>query len=73
MCEADNYQIPQSLSRLFATLLVYCNPANPKELWQTFEYPMSEDFLLIPNIQTGDIHLLILDDINNILHSIGHK
>jgi len=71
--EAATYQMPQSLRRLFATLLVYCNPANPKELWQTFEYPMSEDFLLIPNIQTDHIRFLVLDDINNILHSLGHN
>ncbi|KAG5580981.1 hypothetical protein H5410_051608 [Solanum commersonii] len=73
MSEAANYQMPQSLRRLFATLLVYCNPANPKELWQTFEYPMSEDFLLIPNIQTDNIRILVLNDINNILHSLGHN
>ncbi|XP_049406434.1 uncharacterized protein LOC125870124 [Solanum stenotomum] len=73
LSEAATYQMPQSLRRLFATLLVYCNPANPKELWQTFEYPMSEDFLLIPNIQTDHIRFLVLDDINNILHSLGHN
>ncbi|XP_019233403.1 PREDICTED: uncharacterized protein LOC109214007 [Nicotiana attenuata] len=32
MSEATNYQMPYSLRRLFATLLVYCNPANPTEL-----------------------------------------
>lgn len=43
MSEAANYQMPYSLRYLFATLLVYCNPANPKELWQKFESSMTED------------------------------
>lgn len=34
MSEAINYQMPYSLRRLFATLLVYCDPANPTELWK---------------------------------------
>ncbi|KAF5450203.1 hypothetical protein F2P56_030572 [Juglans regia] len=32
MQEASLYQIPHSLRRLFATILVYCNPTNPREL-----------------------------------------
>lgn len=51
MSEAANYQMPYSLRYLFATLLVYCNPANPKELWQKFESSMAEDFTTVPNIQ----------------------
>ena len=30
--EASMYQMPYSLRRLFATILVYCNPSNPKLL-----------------------------------------
>ncbi|XP_070014065.1 uncharacterized protein [Nicotiana sylvestris] len=55
MFEAANYQMPYSLRRLFATLLVYCNPANPRDLWERFESSMSEDFSIIPNIQTNNI------------------
>ena len=42
--EASMYQMPYSLRRLFATILVYCNPSNPKLLWNKFEQVMSEDF-----------------------------
>lgn len=37
MSEAASYQMPHSLRRLFATLLVYCAPANPRKLWEQFE------------------------------------
>ncbi|KAG5578003.1 hypothetical protein H5410_058137 [Solanum commersonii] len=49
MMEAMSYQMPCILRRLFATLLVYCDPANPRELWEKFEAPMSEDFNVLPN------------------------
>lgn len=51
MSEAMTYQMPCSLRRLFATLLVYCSPANTKELWEKFEDSMSEDFRKIPNMK----------------------
>ncbi|XP_059316269.1 uncharacterized protein LOC132067143 isoform X1 [Lycium ferocissimum] len=44
MSEAASYQMPYSLRRLFATLLVYCNPTNPRDLWEQFEELMSEDY-----------------------------
>ncbi|KAF3670721.1 hypothetical protein FXO38_06942 [Capsicum annuum] len=69
--EATSYQMPHSLRRLFATLLVYCNPVNPRELWKQFEEPMSEDFKLIPNIGRKDIQFQVLNQINDILHSMG--
>lgn len=49
MIEAASYQLPYSLRRLFATLLVYCTPTNPKELWEQFEDSMSENFKRLPN------------------------
>lgn len=73
LSEAAHYQMPHSLRRLFATLLVYCNPANPKDLWERFENSMSEDFAATTNIQTTDIRLLVINHINNILHSMGRN
>ncbi|XP_075092424.1 uncharacterized protein LOC142172656 [Nicotiana tabacum] len=40
MLEAACYQMPYSLRRLFATILVYCSPDNPRELWEQFEDSM---------------------------------
>lgn len=69
--EATCYQMPYSLRRLFSTILVYCNPDNPKELWEQFKDSMPEDFKNIGNIITKDIHLAVLNHINDILHSMG--
>ncbi|XP_075076285.1 uncharacterized protein LOC142162952 [Nicotiana tabacum] len=72
MSEAACYQMPYSLRRLFATILVYCSPRNPRELWEQLENSMSEDFNSLANITAKDIHLAILNHINDILHSMGH-
>lgn len=40
MSEALCYQMPYSLRRLFATLLVYSNPGNPIDLWKKYEDSM---------------------------------
>ncbi|XP_070026003.1 uncharacterized protein [Nicotiana sylvestris] len=69
--EATNYQMLYSLSRLFATLLVYCNPTNPAELWKQFEDSMSEDFKNIRNMNAKDICFMALNHINDILHLMG--
>ncbi|KAF5481753.1 hypothetical protein F2P56_002382 [Juglans regia] len=42
--EASLYQMSSNFRRLFATILVYCNPTNPRELWERFEQDMSVDF-----------------------------
>lgn len=55
MSEAATYQMPYSLRRLFATLLVYCNPANPRELWEQFKESMSEDYKVLQIIETKKI------------------
>ncbi|XP_070009380.1 uncharacterized protein [Nicotiana sylvestris] len=73
MLEAESYQMPCSLRRLFATLLVYCDPANPRELWVKFENSMSEDFKVLPDIGTKSVRYKVLDCLNDILHSMGHN
>lgn len=37
MLKVVSYQMPYSLRRLFATLLVYCNPSNQKNYGKCFE------------------------------------
>ncbi|XP_019255087.1 PREDICTED: ATP-dependent DNA helicase PIF2-like [Nicotiana attenuata] len=73
MVEAESYQMPCSLRRLFATLLVYCDPANPRELWEKFKDSMSEDFKILPDIGTKKVRYKVLDCLNDILHSMGHN
>lgn len=35
--EACIYQLPCTLRRLFATILIYCKPTNPRSLWEMFK------------------------------------
>ncbi|XP_009792184.2 uncharacterized protein [Nicotiana sylvestris] len=51
----------------------YCNPANPRELWEKFEEPMSQNFKRIPNLGTKRNRHLVLNHINEVLHSMGHN
>ncbi|XP_019229599.1 PREDICTED: uncharacterized protein LOC109210611 [Nicotiana attenuata] len=71
MSEAASYQMPYSLRCLFATLLIYCNPTNPRQLWEEFEEHMSEDYTLVSNINKKNIRYQVLNHINDILHSMG--
>ncbi|XP_019236913.1 PREDICTED: uncharacterized protein LOC109217133 [Nicotiana attenuata] len=72
MSEAVSYQMPYCLRRLFATLLVYCNPANPKILWEMFEDSMSEDFKHFSDFEEKAVRHKVLSHINDILYSMGH-
>lgn len=72
MLEASCYQMPYSLRRLFAMILVYCDPDNPRELWKQFEDSMPEDFRNLSNIMVQDIRLAVLNHINDVLHSMRH-
>jgi len=72
MLEAVSYQMPYSLRRLFATLLVYCNPSNPKELWEMFEDSLSEDLKSFSNTEPKKVRYKVLNHINDVLHSMGH-
>lgn len=69
--EACLYQIPYCLRRLFATILVYCNPSNPKALWKKFEGPMSEDYKKFGNLSLKSIRIKVLQHINGMLESMG--
>ncbi|XP_074560285.1 uncharacterized protein LOC141816402 [Curcuma longa] len=41
--EASQFQMPYALRSLFAILLVYCSPNNPKTLWEKFKNDLSTD------------------------------
>ncbi|KAM3287850.1 hypothetical protein P3S67_021280 [Capsicum chacoense] len=63
--------MPNSLRSLFSTLLIYCNPANPKELWHQFEDSMSDDFKILPNVSEKQILHMTSNHINDILYLMG--
>lgn len=41
--EASTMQTGQCLCQLFATLLMFCNPTYPEQLWETFRQHICDD------------------------------
>lgn len=68
--EASMYQMPYSLRCLFVTILVYCNPNNPKLLWNKFEQAMSEDFRQLNGVVLN-VKTRVLQSIASTLESMG--
>ncbi|AQK95491.1 hypothetical protein ZEAMMB73_Zm00001d011047, partial [Zea mays] len=68
--EVAIYQMPSALRRLFATILVYCEPNDVAELWQRHLDSMSEDYHHSTQSKTH-VQQMVLIDIRNILQSMG--
>ncbi|PWZ10705.1 ATP-dependent DNA helicase PIF1 [Zea mays] len=68
--EAALYQMPTALRRLFATILVFCEPNDVAELWQRHLDTMSEDYHRITQSKTH-LQQMVLIDIRNMLQSMG--
>ncbi|KAG6726965.1 hypothetical protein I3842_02G107600 [Carya illinoinensis] len=58
------------LRRLFATILVYCNPTNPRELWERFEQDMSDDFKSTED-SISNVRTQVLKSISFTIESMG--
>ena len=43
--DACQKQMPKQLRQLFGTILVFCRPTNPFDLWTQFKHHLYEDFL----------------------------
>jgi hypothetical protein len=68
--ETSSYQMSYSLRRLFVTILVYCNPTNPRALWEQFKESMFEDFKKSKGLITT-ITTKVLRSIASTLESMG--
>nr|XP_027098775.1 ATP-dependent DNA helicase pfh1-like [Coffea arabica] len=72
--EAAHFQTPYMLRSLFAMLLFYCYPKNPKHLWQSFEEHLSSDYKRSSahrHCTPIEIKSKVLQDINVILEHMG--
>lgn len=67
--EASLYQMPSQLRQLFATILIYCQPGNVEELWNTHLNFMSEDFQKKFNLSHTHAKVIVgvLNELNDIL------
>lgn len=70
LSEAALYQMPSSLRRLFATILVFCEPSDVFALWQKQLDAMSEDYRR-NNPSDAIVEQMVLIDIRNMLQSMG--
>ncbi|KAG5561561.1 hypothetical protein RHGRI_004566 [Rhododendron griersonianum] len=71
MEEACLYQMPLSLRQLFCTILVYCAPINPLELFYKFEDDMTEDYISIQKFTRDRARQVLLQALNAELESMG--
>jgi ATP-dependent DNA helicase PIF1 len=70
LTEATLFQMPSSLWRLFATILVFCELHDVMGLWKKHYDAMSEDYSL--NHPSPDlVQQIVLIDIRNMLQSMG--
>uniref|UniRef100_A0A453CK12 ATP-dependent DNA helicase n=1 Tax=Aegilops tauschii subsp. strangulata TaxID=200361 RepID=A0A453CK12_AEGTS len=68
--EAKVFHMPSSLRRLFATILVFCEPSNVRGLWDRHMEAMTEDYRLTQMCPHA-VEQMALLDIKNMLESMG--
>ncbi|XP_015116448.1 uncharacterized protein LOC107040743 [Diachasma alloeum] len=54
MTEGEIWMMPRQLRRLYARILMYCQPNQPEELWLKFKDAMSQDFQRDADVQTAE-------------------
>jgi hypothetical protein len=69
LAEATRSMMPYALRRLFATILVFCEPNNMFGLWEKHKEAMSEDYKLT-NQSTFLVVQMVLIDIQKLLQSM---
>jgi len=70
LSEAATFQMPSALRRLFATILVFCEVTNVRELWDKHFEAMSEDFIA-DNVNAKVTEQMVLKDLKSLLYSMG--
>ncbi|PWZ40047.1 ATP-dependent DNA helicase PIF1 [Zea mays] len=70
LTERALFQMPSTLRRLFATILVYCEPSDVAVLWQKHLDAMLEDYQRMSQSKTH-VEQMVLIDIRNMLQSMG--
>jgi hypothetical protein len=70
LTESATFQMPCSLRRLFATILVFCETTNVRSLWEKHLDSMSEDYRRSQPNQAA-LEQMVLRDIRDLVHSMG--
>ena len=72
LSDAETFQMPAALRRLFATILVFCEATNVRELWEKYKESMSEDYKR-DNSNTAMVEQMALRDIREMIQSMGKE
>ncbi|XP_022019988.1 ATP-dependent DNA helicase PIF1-like [Helianthus annuus] len=70
LTEASLFQFPNALRRLFATIMIFCEPGDIRKLWNEHFNAMSEDHQLYCQ-SVERVQNMVLTDIRAILQSMG--
>ena len=70
LTEAEQWAMPCSLRRLFATILVHCEPGDVRGLWDRHLEPMSDDYRR-SHTSPNEVEQMVLLDIRGMLQSMG--
>nr|XP_043623581.1 uncharacterized protein LOC122595304 [Erigeron canadensis] len=72
LTEASLFRFPNSLRRLFATILIFCEPGDVRKLWDDHYETLSEDYRRqLNNIE--QVQNVVLRDISIFLQSMGKR
>ncbi|XBH60294.1 hypothetical protein VPH35_114911 [Triticum aestivum] len=72
LAESTLYDMPSSLRRLFAKILVFCEPSDVRGLWEKHLEALSEDYRR-NNPSKVAVEQMVLIDIRNMLQSMGKE
>ncbi|XP_073359742.1 uncharacterized protein [Aegilops tauschii subsp. strangulata] len=70
LTEAEQWAMPCSLRRLFATILVHCEPGDVRGLWDRHLEPMSDDYRRT-RTSPNEVEQMVLLDIRGMLQYMG--
>nr|XP_051229452.1 uncharacterized protein LOC127347285 [Lolium perenne] len=70
MTEAATFQMPYALRRLFATILVFCEATEIRQLWDKHLASMSEDYRRNQSNEAA-LEQMVLRDIRDLVQSMG--
>uniref|UniRef100_A0A453GBS2 ATP-dependent DNA helicase n=1 Tax=Aegilops tauschii subsp. strangulata TaxID=200361 RepID=A0A453GBS2_AEGTS len=70
LTEAEQWAMPCSLRRLFATILVHCEPGDVRGLWDRHLEPMPNDYRRT-RTSPNEVEQMVLLDIRGMLQSMG--
>ncbi|XP_021755611.1 uncharacterized protein LOC110720849 isoform X4 [Chenopodium quinoa] len=71
LAEATEIQLPGALCRLFATVLIFCQPSDPAELWRKYYPALSEDFAQKYSGAESKIKILTVRSVEQHLEAMG--